>query len=161
MSAEIITFGCRLNAYESEAIRERTAGLDNTVVVNTCAVTAEAVRQSRQQIRKIRRERPEARIIVTGCAAQTDPDSYAKMPEVDFVLGNADKLDHLLFKPLAGIVRYLRKVRNQFCKVAGNPVVRVVRSGANLILDVGKAFIRFLAKLFFVHRCTRLDSKPQ
>jgi threonylcarbamoyladenosine tRNA methylthiotransferase MtaB len=63
------------------------------VVVNTCAVTAEAVRQSRQQIRKIRRERPGARIIVTGCAAQTDPDSYAKMPEVDFVLGNADKLD--------------------------------------------------------------------
>jgi threonylcarbamoyladenosine tRNA methylthiotransferase MtaB len=90
---DIITFGCRLNAYESEAIRERTAGLDNTVVVNTCAVTAEAVRQSRQQIRKIRRERPDARIIVTGCAAQTDPDGYAKMPEVDFVLGNADKLD--------------------------------------------------------------------
>jgi threonylcarbamoyladenosine tRNA methylthiotransferase MtaB len=93
MSAEIITFGCRLNAYESEAIRERTKGLDNTVVVNTCAVTAEAVRQSRQQIRKLRRERPGARIIVTGCAAQTDPDSYARMPEVDFVLGNADKLD--------------------------------------------------------------------
>jgi threonylcarbamoyladenosine tRNA methylthiotransferase MtaB len=90
---DIITFGCRLNAYESEAIRERTADLDNTVVVNTCAVTAEAVRQSRQQIRKIRRERPDARIIVTGCAAQTDPDGYAKMPEVDFVLGNADKLD--------------------------------------------------------------------
>ena len=93
MSVDIITFGCRLNAYESEAIRARTSGLDNTVVVNTCAVTAEAVRQSRQQIRKIRRERPGARIIVTGCAAQTDPDSYAKMPEVDFVLGNADKLD--------------------------------------------------------------------
>ena len=89
----IVTFGCRLNAYESEAIKARTAGLENTVVVNTCAVTAEAVRQSRQQIRKIRRERPGARIIVTGCAAQTDPDSYAKMPEVDFVLGNADKLD--------------------------------------------------------------------
>ena len=93
MSVDIVTFGCRLNAYESEAIKARTAGLENTVVVNTCAVTAEAVRQSRQQIRKIRRERPGARIIVTGCAAQTDPDSYAKMPEVDFVLGNADKLD--------------------------------------------------------------------
>lgn len=93
MTADIITFGCRLNAYESEAIRERTADLENTVVINTCAVTAEAVRQSRQQIRKIRRERPNARIIVTGCAAQTDPDGYAKMPEVDFVLGNADKLD--------------------------------------------------------------------
>jgi threonylcarbamoyladenosine tRNA methylthiotransferase MtaB len=93
MTVDIITFGCRLNAYESEAIRERTAGLNNTVVVNTCAVTAEAVRQSRQQIRKIRRERPGVRIIVTGCAAQTDPDGYAKMAEVDFVLGNADKLD--------------------------------------------------------------------
>ena len=93
MSVDIVTFGCRLNAYESEAIKARTAGLENTVVVNTCAVTAEAVRQSRQQIRKIRRERPGARIIVTGCAAQTDPDSYAKMPEVDFVLGNGDKLD--------------------------------------------------------------------
>lgn len=75
MSADIITFGCRLNAYESEAIRARTAGLENAVIVNTCAVTAEAVRQSRQQIRKLRRERPNARIIVTGCAAQTDPDS--------------------------------------------------------------------------------------
>jgi threonylcarbamoyladenosine tRNA methylthiotransferase MtaB len=93
MSVDIITFGCRLNAYESEAIRERTGDLDNTVVINTCAVTAEAVRQSRQQIRKIRRERPGVRIIVTGCAAQTDPDGYAKMPEVDFVLGNGEKLD--------------------------------------------------------------------
>jgi threonylcarbamoyladenosine tRNA methylthiotransferase MtaB len=93
MSVDIITFGCRLNAYESEAIRARTAGLENAVIVNTCAVTAEAVRQSRQQIRKLRRERPNARIIVTGCAAQTEPDSYAKMPEVDFVLGNGEKLD--------------------------------------------------------------------
>ncbi len=93
MSADVITFGCRLNAYESEAIKARTAGLDNAVVVNTCAVTAEAVRQSRQQIRKLRRERPNARIIVTGCAAQTEPDSYASMPEVDFVLGNGEKLN--------------------------------------------------------------------
>lgn len=93
MSVDIVTFGCRLNAYESEAIKARTEGLTNTVVVNTCAVTAEAVRQSRQQIRKIRRERPDARIIVTGCAAQTEPDTYAKMPEVDVVLGNGEKLD--------------------------------------------------------------------
>src|SRR5512142_1424563 len=90
---DVITFGCRLNAYESEAIKAHTAGLENAVIVNTCAVTAEAVRQSRQQIRKIRRERPNARIIVTGCAAQTEPDSYAKMPEVDYVLGNGEKLD--------------------------------------------------------------------
>ncbi|GAA0525884.1 threonylcarbamoyladenosine tRNA methylthiotransferase MtaB [Rhizomicrobium palustre] len=93
MSIDIVTFGCRLNAYESEAIKARTEGLTNTVVVNTCAVTAEAVRQSRQQIRKLRRERPDARIIVTGCAAQTEPDTYAKMPEVDMVLGNGEKLD--------------------------------------------------------------------
>jgi len=93
MSADVITFGCRLNAYESEAIKARTAGLDNAVIVNTCAVTAEAVRQSRQQIRKLRRERPGARIIVTGCAAQTEPELYAQMPEVDLVLGNGEKLD--------------------------------------------------------------------
>jgi threonylcarbamoyladenosine tRNA methylthiotransferase MtaB len=93
MSVDIVTFGCRLNAYESEAIKARTEGLENTVVVNTCAVTAEAVRQSRQQIRKIRRERPDARIVVTGCAAQTEPDTYAKMPEVDVVLGNGEKFE--------------------------------------------------------------------
>ena len=93
MSVDVVTFGCRLNAYESEAIKARTAGVENTVVVNTCAVTAEAVRQSRQQIRKIRRERPGARIVVTGCAAQTEPDTYAKMPEVDVVLGNGEKFD--------------------------------------------------------------------
>jgi threonylcarbamoyladenosine tRNA methylthiotransferase MtaB len=95
MSADVITFGCRLNAYESEAIRARAAesGLDNAVIVNTCAVTAEAVRQSRQEIRKLRRERPHARIIVTGCAAQTEPDTYAAMSEVDLVLGNREKLE--------------------------------------------------------------------
>ncbi len=95
MSApELITFGCRLNAYESEAIRARAteAGLDNAVIVNTCAVTAEAVRQSRQTIRKARREHPGAKIIVTGCAAQTEPETYAAMPEVDAVLGNREKL---------------------------------------------------------------------
>jgi len=91
----LITFGCRLNAYESEAIRARAleAGLDNAVIVNTCAVTAEAVRQSRQAIRKLRRAHPDARIIVTGCAAQTEPETYAAMAEVDAVLGNAEKLE--------------------------------------------------------------------
>ena len=96
MSAvEIITFGCRLNAYESEGIRARAkaAGLEDAVIVNTCAVTAEAVRQSRQAIRKLRRENPDAQIIVTGCAAQTEPETYAAMPEVDRVLGNQEKLE--------------------------------------------------------------------
>src|ERR1700761_8533808 len=92
-SVEVVTFGCRLNAYESEAIRARAAedGLSDAVVFNTCAVTAEAVRQARQAIRKARRERPGARVIVTGCAAQIDPSAFAAMPEVDLVLGNAMK----------------------------------------------------------------------
>ncbi|MGH6953588.1 MAG: tRNA (N(6)-L-threonylcarbamoyladenosine(37)-C(2))-methylthiotransferase MtaB, partial [Alphaproteobacteria bacterium] len=91
----IITFGCRLNAYESEAMRAlaRGAGLADAVIVNSCAVTAEAERQARQAIRKVRRERPEARIIVTGCAAQIDPERFAAMPEVDQVWGNREKLD--------------------------------------------------------------------
>ncbi len=90
---DIVTFGCRLNAYESEVIRARAAedGLENAVVFNTCAVTGEAVRQARQAIRKARRERPDARLIVTGCAAQIDPAAFAGMPEVDLVLGNAEK----------------------------------------------------------------------
>jgi threonylcarbamoyladenosine tRNA methylthiotransferase MtaB len=92
-SVDIVTFGCRLNAYESEVIRARAAqdGLEDAVVFNTCAVTAEAVRQARQAIRKARRERPGARLIVTGCAAQIDPTAFAGMPEVDLVLGNAEK----------------------------------------------------------------------
>ncbi len=95
MAVDVVTFGCRLNAYDSEAIRLRAgeAQLTNAVVVNTCAVTAEAVRQSRQAIRKLKRERPTARIIVTGCAAQTEPETYAAMPEVDAVLGNEEKFD--------------------------------------------------------------------
>ena len=91
---EIITFGCRLNAFESEVIRRAAAeaGLDDAVIVNTCAVTAEAERQARQAIRRARREHPEARIIVTGCAAEIAPERYAAMPEVDRVLGNGAKL---------------------------------------------------------------------
>ncbi|MES2894844.1 MAG: tRNA (N(6)-L-threonylcarbamoyladenosine(37)-C(2))-methylthiotransferase MtaB [Pseudomonadota bacterium] len=89
----IVTFGCRLNAYESEVIRARASedGLANAIVFNTCAVTGEAVRQARQAIRKARRERPDARLIVTGCAAQIDPAAFAGMAEVDLVLGNAEK----------------------------------------------------------------------
>ena len=90
---DVVTFGCRLNGYESEKLRERAAadGVADAVVFNTCAVTAEAVRQARQAIRKARRERPGARLVVTGCAAQIDPASFAAMDEVDLVLGNAEK----------------------------------------------------------------------
>ncbi len=92
-SVDVVTFGCRLNACESQAIREQAAidGITEAVVFNTCAVTAEAVRQARQAIRKARRERPGARLIVTGCAAQIDPAAFAAMDEVDLVLGNARK----------------------------------------------------------------------
>ncbi|HEY5597832.1 MAG TPA: tRNA (N(6)-L-threonylcarbamoyladenosine(37)-C(2))-methylthiotransferase MtaB [Kiloniellales bacterium] len=103
-AAKVITFGCRLNAYESEVMRDhaRAAGLDEAVIVNTCAVTAEAERQARQAIRRARREHPTARLIVTGCAAQIDPASYAAMPEVDQVLGNAEKLRAESFVRAAG-----------------------------------------------------------
>ncbi len=93
-ATEIVTFGCRLNAYESEVMRghAEAAGLGNAIIFNTCAVTAEATRQARQAIRRARNERPDARIIVTGCAAQTDPAMFANMAEVDLVLGNHEKM---------------------------------------------------------------------
>jgi threonylcarbamoyladenosine tRNA methylthiotransferase MtaB len=107
---QIVTFGCRLNAYESEVIRARAtqAGLEQAIIFNTCAVTAEAVRQSRQAIRKARRLNPATKIIVTGCAAQTDPESYATMGEVDLVLGNAEKLDA---KSYSGFIGAEERVR--------------------------------------------------
>jgi threonylcarbamoyladenosine tRNA methylthiotransferase MtaB len=94
MAIDVLTFGCRLNTVESEMMRRAAedAGLGDVVLVNTCAVTGEAVRQARQAIRRARRERPGARILVTGCAAQTEPDTFADMPEVDLVLGNDQKL---------------------------------------------------------------------
>jgi threonylcarbamoyladenosine tRNA methylthiotransferase MtaB len=94
MSVEVITFGCRLNAFESEVIaREATdAGLTDTIVVNSCAVTNEAVAQARQSIRRLKRARPQARIVVTGCAAQIEPEMFAGMAEVDRVIGNDDKM---------------------------------------------------------------------
>ena len=90
----IATLGCRLNAYESEAMREmaETAGLEDTVIVNTCAVTAEAVRKSQKEIRRLARENPGAKVIVTGCAAQTEPDRFAAMDDVTLVLGNTEKM---------------------------------------------------------------------
>ena len=88
------TLGCRLNAYETEAMRDLAAqaGIEGAVVVNTCAVTSEAVRKARQEIRKLRRENPTAKLIVTGCAAQTEPETFAAMAEVDVVIGNSEKM---------------------------------------------------------------------
>ncbi|MEP2682031.1 MAG: tRNA (N(6)-L-threonylcarbamoyladenosine(37)-C(2))-methylthiotransferase MtaB [Sulfitobacter sp.] len=104
MSAPIFsTMGCRLNAYETEAMKElaEQAGLENAVVVNTCAVTAEAVRKARQDIRKLRKAHPDARLIVTGCAAQTEPETFNAMPEVDAVIGNTEKMQGATWQGMA------------------------------------------------------------
>jgi len=95
VSIDVVTFGCRLNAFESEVIRRETAaaGIDNIAVVNTCAVTAEAVRQAKQAIRRLKREKPDVYVVVTGCAAQTDATAFAAMPEVHRVIGNEEKFD--------------------------------------------------------------------
>ena len=101
---KITTLGCRLNAYESEAMRALSehASLGDAVIVNTCAVTAEAVRKSRQEIRRLRRENPASKVIVTGCAAQIDPDSFAQMPEVNAVIGNNEKMQAATWSAMAG-----------------------------------------------------------
>jgi threonylcarbamoyladenosine tRNA methylthiotransferase MtaB len=102
MTVDILTFGCRLNAYESEVMRGLSSNVTNTVIVNTCAVTAEAERQARQAIRRIAREQPGASIVVTGCAAQIDPSSWTALPHVTRVLGNDDKLKPESWLPGAG-----------------------------------------------------------
>ncbi|WP_375626102.1 MULTISPECIES: tRNA (N(6)-L-threonylcarbamoyladenosine(37)-C(2))-methylthiotransferase MtaB [unclassified Bartonella] len=118
MAIEIVTFGCRLNSYESEIIRKEStsSGLDQlkdgAIIFNTCAVTAEAVRQAKQAIRKARRENPHARIIVTGCAAQTEGQNFASMTEVDLVLGNEDKLHAHSYRQLPDFgINHSEKVR--------------------------------------------------
>ena len=115
----VLTFGCRLNAYESEVMKEHARADESgveTVIVNTCAVTAEAERQARQAIRKARRQHPGARIVVTGCAAQAHPESFAAMPEVDQILGNAEKMRPTIFtappadKIVVGDIMQVREV---------------------------------------------------
>ena len=104
------TLGCRLNAYETEAMKALAgaAGVEGAVVVNTCAVTSEAVRKARQEIRRLRRENPEAKLIVTGCAAQTEPETFSAMTEVDAVIGNAEKMEPATW---AGLMASTEKVR--------------------------------------------------
>ncbi|WP_205967450.1 tRNA (N(6)-L-threonylcarbamoyladenosine(37)-C(2))-methylthiotransferase MtaB [Aquisalinus luteolus] len=101
---EVVTLGCRLNAYESEKMSElaSASGLSDTIIINTCAVTNEAVRQARQAVRKARKRAPEARIVVTGCAAQIDPEGFSSLPEVDVVIGNADKLTAKAWQSVSG-----------------------------------------------------------
>jgi len=113
---KIITFGCRLNAFESEVIRRAatSAGLGDAIIVNTCAVTAEAERQARQAIRRARREHPESTIIVTGCAAEIAPERYAALPEVDRVLGNQAKLQAQSYLPEGASPAELEETANHF-----------------------------------------------
>ncbi|MBF0679930.1 MAG: tRNA (N(6)-L-threonylcarbamoyladenosine(37)-C(2))-methylthiotransferase MtaB [Devosia sp.] len=102
MAVETLTFGCRLNAYEGTVMKSEAekAGLDNAIIINSCAVTAEAVKQAKQAVRKARRDNPSARIIVTGCAAQTEARTFGEMEEVDLVIGNADKLKAESYRPM-------------------------------------------------------------
>ncbi|WP_304191832.1 tRNA (N(6)-L-threonylcarbamoyladenosine(37)-C(2))-methylthiotransferase MtaB [Phenylobacterium aquaticum] len=142
----VVTFGCRLNAYESEVIRARAAedGLKDAIVFNTCAVTGEAVRQARQAIRKARRERPGAKLIVTGCAAQIDPAAFAGMAEVDLVLGNAEKSQAGSYAPQAEPVR-----------VRVNDIMSVRETAGHLIdglKDRARAYVE--VQNGCDHRCT-------
>jgi threonylcarbamoyladenosine tRNA methylthiotransferase MtaB len=142
---DVVTFGCRLNAYESEVVRRNaaSAGLDEAVVVNTCAVTAEAVRQAKQAIRRIARERPEARIVVTGCAAQIEPSAFVDLPNVARVIGNEEKLDPNFWHG-AGEE-----------KIAVNDIMSVTETAAHLIdgLD-GRARAFVQVQNGCDHRCT-------
>ena len=145
---EIITFGCRLNAYESEVMRKhaRDSGLDGAVIVNTCAVTQESVRQARQAIRKARRERPDAKIVITGCAAQIDPAHFAAMAEVDHVIGNHEKTQSETFQGL-------RSGDTERVKV--NDIMSVKETAGHLIEGFGtqaRAYVQIQNGCD--HRCT-------
>jgi len=148
VSIDVVTFGCRLNTYESEVIKREAnaAGVEDAVVVNTCAVTAEAVRQARQAIRKARRERPEAKIIVTGCAAQVETAGFAAMAEVDHVIGNAEKMCGQTFADLAA---------GEAEKVRVNDIMSVRETAGHLIAGFGaraRAYVQIQNGCD--HRCT-------
>ena len=148
MSVDVITFGCRLNTYESEVAKAHAAeaGLDDAVIVNTCAVTAEAVRQARQAIRKVRRERPMAKIIVTGCAAQIEPETFAEMDEADFVIGNAEK---------TAAETFLRIAANDLARVKVNDIASVRETAPHLISGFGGRSRAYLeVQNGCDHRCT-------
>jgi threonylcarbamoyladenosine tRNA methylthiotransferase MtaB len=148
----VVTLGCRLNAYESEVMRRHAAdaGLSDAVIVNTCAVTGEAVRQATQTIRKLRRENPAAQIIVTGCAAQIEPERFAAMPEIDRVIGNAEKMQADTFRNLGrgiGIGDSLRVQVNDIMSVRETAHAMVDGFGSN-----ARAFVQ--VQNGCDHRCT-------
>lgn len=143
-------FGCRLNAYETHAMKEMatSAGLENAVIVNTCAVTSEAVRKARAEIRRLRKHHPYAKVIVTGCAAQTEPDTFARMDEVDLVLGNSEKMDPATWAGAANFAPETEKVRV-------NDIMSVTETAEHLIDGFGtrsRAYVQ--VQNGCDHRCT-------
>ncbi|UWR95984.1 tRNA (N(6)-L-threonylcarbamoyladenosine(37)-C(2))-methylthiotransferase MtaB [Phaeobacter inhibens] len=147
------TLGCRLNAYETEAMKElsQQAGLQNAVVVNTCAVTAEAVRKARQEIRKLRRENPEAPIIVTGCAAQTEPETFVAMDEVTQVIGNTEKMQAQTWQQIAKGPDFIGATE----KVQVDDIMSVTETAGHLIDGFGtrsRAYVQ--VQNGCDHRCT-------
>jgi threonylcarbamoyladenosine tRNA methylthiotransferase MtaB len=157
MSVDVVTFGCRLNAYESEVIRRNAddAGLADAVVVNTCAVTAEAVRQAKQAIRRIARERPEARIVVTGCAAQIEPETFTQMPNVARVIGNEEKLDAQSWRATRDFIDAPAFGIGREEKIAVNDIMSVKETAAHLIDGLeGRARAFVQVQNGCDHRCT-------
>ena len=145
------TLGCRLNAYETEAMKDlaNQAGLSDTAIVNTCAVTAEAVRKSRREVRRLRRENPTAKIIVTGCAAQIDPESFAQMPEVSTVLGNIEKMQAESWRKL------LPNFIGDSEKIQVNDIMSITETAEHLIDGFGtrsRAYVQ--VQNGCDHRCT-------
>jgi len=150
LAIETLTFGCRLNAYESEVMKTEAekAGLADALIINTCAVTAEAVRQAKQSIRKARRDNPERKIIVTGCAAQTEARSFGDMAEVDLVIGNADKMKAESYRPMAFGVPLNDKVQV-------NDIMAVREQAGHLIEGMdGRARAFVQVQNGCDHRCT-------
>jgi threonylcarbamoyladenosine tRNA methylthiotransferase MtaB len=144
----VITLGCRLNAYESQVMREHAtaAGLDNAIIVNTCAVTAEAVRQATQTVRRLRREHPQARLIVTGCAAQVEPERFARLAAVDHVIGNTEKMHAATFRALA---------RDEVARVEVNDIMSVRETASHMLEGFGsraRAYVQ--VQNGCDHRCT-------
>ena len=157
MSVDVVTFGCRLNAYEAQVIcrQAQTAGLADVVVVNTCAVTAEAVRQSRQAIRKLKREHPDVAIVVTGCAAQTEPKTFAHMPEVALVLGNEEKISAQTWRQHRDVLARASFGLAAEEKIAVNDIMAVRETAAHLIDGLegrSRAFVQ--VQNGCDHRCT-------
>jgi threonylcarbamoyladenosine tRNA methylthiotransferase MtaB len=143
------TLGCRLNAYESEAMREMVdaAGLSDAVIVNTCAVTAEAVRKSQKEIRRLRRDNPTAKMIVTGCAAQTEPERFANMAEVDLVLGNTEKMAPDTWKRAADFIGETERVQV-------DDIMSVTETAGHLIDGFGRHRAYVQVQNGCDHRCT-------